>query len=191
MAKKMKSKKASAKKADKPAKKVVAKKVVKAAAPAKKAAKKAVKKAAKPVSKGDKSSPQDMPKPQHGEFMWNELMTRDDDRAVSFYGKLLGWKVSDWPLGPGQPPYRMMKSGERGMAGIMKMTAPMFPDQLPPHWMSYIAVDNVDKRFAQALEMGAEAIHPPSDIPQVGRFCIIKDPTGGVVSLMTPLGGTA
>lgn len=175
-------------KAKKPAKK-----------PAKKAAKKVAKKPAKkvgkkPAKKAKKAAePQMAGKPKHGEFMWNELMTRDDSAALGFFEKLLGWSHDDWPLGPDPSAgvYRLMKVGQKSAAGIMKMTEPQFPSQVPTHWMSYIAVDNVDKRWDQALALGAEAIHPPTDIPQVGRFCIFKDPTGAPIAIMTPLGGTA
>lgn len=171
-----------AKKAKKPAKKAAKK-------PAKKAAKKVAKKVAKKAARKDGPPP----KPKHGEFMWNELMTRDDVRAVEFFERLLGWGHNDWPLPPesGGGVYRLMTNGGKSVAGFMKMTEPQFPLAIPPHWMSYIAVDNVDKRFDLALSLGAEIVHPPSDIPQVGRFCIIKDPTGALISLMTPLGGTA
>lgn len=171
-----------AKKAKKPAKKAAKK-------PAKKAAKKVAKKVAKKAARKDGPPP----KPKHGEFMWNELMTRDDIRAVEFFERLLGWGHNDWPLPPesGGGVYRLMTNGGKSVAGFMKMTEPQFPLAIPPHWMSYIAVDNVDKRFDLALSLGAEIVHPPSDIPQVGRFCIIKDPTGALISLMTPLGGTA
>jgi predicted enzyme related to lactoylglutathione lyase len=139
------------------------------------------------------AEPAQPPKPAHGVFVWNELMTRDDERAVGFFEQLLGWTHVDWPLSQenGGGTYRLMKSGETNVARLFKMNEPQFPPQVPPHWLSYIAVDDVDARYQRALALGAESVHPPSDIPQVGRFCIIKDPTGGVVSLMTPLGGTA
>lgn len=180
-----------AKKARKPAKKAArkpAKKAVKNAAkkPAKKVAKKAAKKPAK------KAEPQAMPKPRHGEFMWNELMTRDDERALEFFNKVLGWTHSDWPMGDGKAPYRLLKcGGDKSVAGMMKMTEPEFPPQVPPHWMSYIAVDNVDKRAELAKQHGGQIVHGPMDIPQVGRFCIVCDPTGAMVAFMTPQGGTA
>jgi predicted enzyme related to lactoylglutathione lyase len=174
----------------------MAKKAKKAAKkPAKKAAKKAVKKPAKkaakkPAKKAAPAEPAQPPKPRHGEFMWNELMTRDDEKALGFFEQLLGWTHQDWPMGP-DAVYRLAKNGEKSVAGMMKMTSPQFPDFVPPHWMSYIAVDNVDARFDKAVSLGGEAIHPPTDIPQVGRFCIIKDPSGAAIALMTPEGGTA
>ena len=177
-----KKKKAAKKPAKKSAKKAAKK-------PAKKAAKKPAKKTAKKAAK-KQAAPAQPAKPKHGEFMWNELMTRDDEKALSFFEGLLGWSHQDWPMGP-DAVYRLAKVGDKSAAGIMKMTSPQFPDFVPPHWMSYIAVDNVDARFQQALSLGGEAIHPPTDIPEVGRFCIIKDPTGAAVALLTPTGGTA
>lgn len=164
---------------------------------AKKTAKKSAKKAAKPARKAAKNTtkkakPEAMAKPKHGEFMWNELMTRDDERAMDFFAKVLGWTHDDWPMGPGMPAYRLMKCGsDKSVAGMMKMTEPQFPPQVPAHWCGYIAVDNVDRRAELVKANGGELIHGPDDIPQVGRFCIIKDPTGAVVALMTPEGGTA
>ncbi|KAF0245392.1 MAG: hypothetical protein FD180_1615 [Planctomycetota bacterium] len=118
-------------------------------------------------------------------------MTRDDERALTFFEKLLGWTHQDWPLGPGQAPYRLAQVGGKAAAGIMRMTEPQFPAAVPTHWCGYIAVRDVDAAWKQVAELGGQHIHPPSDIPQVGRFCIIKDPTGAVVALMTPTGGVA
>ena len=197
-----KTKKAAKKSSRKPAKKAARKSAKKPAKkPAKKQAKKsASKKSRKPAKKAARrktaamaAQPAQPPKPAHGEFLWNELMTRDDERAMGFFEALLGWTHKDWPLGPeaGGGFYRLMTKGEKSVAGIMKMNAPQFPAGIPPHWMSYIAVDDVDARWAHALQLGAAPIHPPNDIPEVGRFCIIADPSGGAIALMTPLGGTA
>ncbi|MBI2921979.1 MAG: VOC family protein [Planctomycetes bacterium] len=154
-------------------------------APARSAKKSPAKKAKRKSPAKAASAPPE-PKPKHGAFMWNELMTRDDERALTFFEKLLGWTHQDWPMGPGQAPYRIAKVGEKSVAGILKMTEPQFPAQVPTHWCGYIAVRSVDDAWQQVLELGGERIHPPSDIPEVGRFCIIKDPTGAVVALMTP-----
>src|SRR5262249_47900577 len=138
------------------------------------------------------AAPEAMPKPYHGEFMWNELMTRDDNRALEFFKKVIGWTHEDFPMGP-DGVYRIAKTHgtDKSVAGMMKMTEPQFPPEVPTHWMSYIAVDDVDKRANLVVAAGGEVIHPPTPIPQVGKFCIIKDPTGAVVALMTPEGGVA
>ena len=71
------------------------------------------------------------------------------------------------------------------------MTEPDFPALVPTHWCGYIAVRDIDAAWKKIAELGGIHIHPPSLIPNVGRFCIFKDPTGAVVALMQPAGGVA
>jgi predicted enzyme related to lactoylglutathione lyase len=71
----------------------------------------------------------------------------------------------------------------RPIGGIYQKTPEMGP--VPTHWGSYVAVDNVDEMAARVKELGGDIVMPPMDIPQVGRFCVLKDPTGGVISMIT------
>ena len=121
-------------------------------------------------------------KPAHGMFCWNELMTRDTAGAEKFYTQLLGWKAADSGM-PGMK-YTMLKVGEKDSGGMMDMP-PNVPKEVPSHWMSYIAVNDVDALAKKAGDLGGELLHGPQDIPNVGRFCMIKDPTGAVVGLIT------
>jgi len=119
--------------------------------------------------------------PKHGTFCWNELMSTDLDKAQRFYSDLIGWEVKDSGM-PGMQ-YMIAHAGDKQACGMMNM--PEEAQGVPSHWMSYITVDNVDETTDKAKSLGAEVIHGPQDIPTVGRFVIIKDPTGAVVSLMT------
>ena len=69
-------------------------------------------------------------------------------------------------------------------AAVPESPHPDVPAEVPSHWMAYITVNDVDAVVKKVPELGGEVMHGPMDIPQVGRFCIIKDPTGAVVSLM-------
>jgi predicted enzyme related to lactoylglutathione lyase len=55
--------------------------------------------------------------------------------------------------------------------------------QVPPHWLSYIACENVDASTTQARELGAKILAPPMDIPDVGRFSVVEDPAGSAFAL--------
>ena len=121
-------------------------------------------------------------KSYYGTFCWNELVTRDMAGAAKFYTELLGWKAIDSGM-PGMD-YTMFKVGDKNAGGMMTMP-PDIPDQVPAYWMAYIAVENVDAAAKKVVELGGEVFHGPQDVPNVGRFCIIKDPTGAVVSLIT------
>ena len=120
-------------------------------------------------------------KPANGMFCWNELVTRDVAGAEKFYTELLGWKAVDSGM-PGMK-YTMFKAGGKDAGGLMEMPSEV-PKEVPSHWMAYITVDDVDALAKKTTELGGNVLHGPQDIPGVGRFCVIQDPTGAVVSLM-------
>lgn len=122
-------------------------------------------------------------KTPQGLFVWNELMTLDVPAAEKFYTELIGWDAKDSGM-PGMK-YTIFNAGEKGVAGLMEMPKDAKEGGVPSHWMAYIAVDDVDASAEKVKELGGKIIHGPQDVPDVGRFCIIQDPTGAVVSLMT------
>jgi uncharacterized protein len=121
----------------------------------------------------------------HGAIWWSELMTRDVAAARDYYAAICGWSFEDMPMDGGEDYHCAMKAG-RPTAGIMDMTGLTGMDETPPHWFTYIAVDDVDAA-AQATEAaGGTIIRPPFDVPGVGRIVIVTDPAGAAVGLMTP-----
>ena len=121
------------------------------------------------------------PSKQHGAFSWNELMTNDVNGAKTFYGQLFGWQFED--VKPGEMDYTLVKVDGRESAGMMGM--PPDAGNLPPNWGAYVTVDDVDARAKQAEALGGRVIVPPNDIPGIGRFCVILDPQGAALSLIT------
>ena len=81
---------------------------------------------------------------EHGTFHWNELNTRDVEKAKRFYEKTIGWTFEGMPMENGT--YWVAKAGDKMVGGIFDMNAIGLPKEIPEHWMSYIAVDDVDKR---------------------------------------------
>jgi predicted enzyme related to lactoylglutathione lyase len=49
--------------------------------------------------------------------------------------------------------------------------------------MVYFNVADLDASIAKVKELGGQ-LHRESDAPGVGRFAIIADPTGGVMTIM-------
>ena len=74
------------------------------------------------------------------------------------------------------------KEGDQPIGGMMEMKGKEFGD-MPPQWMLYLSVPDVDAAAEQVTKLGGTICMPPTDIPNVGRFCMIKDPTGAGVSL--------
>ena len=119
----------------------------------------------------------------HGAFMWNELMTADVEKAKSFYAKTIGWTMEEMKMPSGS--YWIAKAGGTPVAGLMNMTG-MVPPGTPPHWFSYIEVDDVDRRAKDVTANGGKVHREPFDIPDVGRIAIVADATGAMVGIMTP-----
>jgi predicted enzyme related to lactoylglutathione lyase len=118
-------------------------------------------------------------KPAAGEFCWNELMTSDTKKAQDFYTKLLGWTTHEHDMG--SMTYTMFMRGDKGIGGMMQIPQE-HRDQVPPHWMSYICVEDVEKTLEKAKSLGAEVKVPVTVVPDMGRFIILKDPTGAHIA---------
>jgi predicted enzyme related to lactoylglutathione lyase len=118
-----------------------------------------------------------------GAICWNELMTSDVARAGEFYRGLFGWGENTMPME--KFTYTTFMRGDQMAGGMM----PVLPEWGPmaSHWGIYIQTDDVDASAARAGQLGATVVAPPADIPQVGRFAMIRDPQGGMFSLFKPL----
>ena len=124
--------------------------------------------------------------PANGAFCWNELATTDLETAQKFYKTLLGWEIKESKATgecEGSMVYNEIVVDGRSVGGLFKM-GPEF-GQTPSHWMAYVAVDDVDAKARQVWELGGKVRVPPTDIPNVGRFCVINDPTGATIALIT------
>jgi len=119
----------------------------------------------------------------HGTFYWNELMTRDAEKAKKFYADTLGWSFEGMPMPGGT--YWVAKARGEIVGGIFPLAGPQF-DGVPESWMAYIAVDDVDARAKKAQGAGATLMRPIFDIPGVGRIAILKEPGGAGIGWMTP-----
>lgn len=116
----------------------------------------------------------------HGDFSWCELLTRDVDASRKFYKELLDWTMEDVPMQNGS--YTILKADGRPVGGIMKMP-PQVPPEAPPHWGTYVTVDDVDAVAQKAQELGGRILVPPTDSPDA-RFCVFEDPQGAVLSVI-------
>ena len=121
--------------------------------------------------------------PANGAFCWNELATTDLESAQNFYKTLLGWEIKESNATGGGMVYNEIVVAGQHVGGVFKM-GPEF-GQTPSHWMAYVAVDDVDAKARQVWELGGKVCVPPTDIPNVGRFCVVNDPTGATIALIT------
>jgi predicted enzyme related to lactoylglutathione lyase len=78
----------------------------------------------------------------------------------------------------------MWTVGERPIGGVMPLPEEAKAAGAPPHWLANVHVEDVDATVAKAKELGGTLLHGPEDIPKVGRFALIQDPQGAVLSAL-------
>ena len=120
-----------------------------------------------------------------GRFVWTDLVTHDQKKAIDFYTKLLelGSQTTEFETFT----HTALKKDESWVGGGI-VTANGIPAEVPSHWLPYLTVNDVDKATETALGLGATQLSAPEDIPEVGRFSIIQDPQGAVVALYKAFG---
>jgi hypothetical protein len=118
----------------------------------------------------------------HGAVSWTELLTTDPAAAQSFYGDLFGWTFEEMSTNA-TGPYHVFSAAGKPIGGIMQK--PPEAEQMPPHWGSYVTVDDIDAVAEKAVTLGGQILFGPMDIPKVGRFAVVQDPQGAVISIIT------
>jgi predicted enzyme related to lactoylglutathione lyase len=129
---------------------------------------------------GSGDSP-DAPATPSGHWLWNELHTPDVATALRFYEKVVGFAHRAMDMGPGGT-YHILSKGGVDRGGVTSHLAP----GAPAHWLPYIHVDDVDATIARARSRGATIQVGPEDIPGIGRFGVLADPTGAALAVMKP-----
>ena len=120
--------------------------------------------------------------PQIGTICWSEVLTPDAGKATAFYTSLFGWKTEQMDMGPGGT-YTMFKAQDQMAGGLMALPEEAKSHGAKPTWMAYITVADVDASTKKAESLGAKVCTGPQEIPNMGRFSIITDPTGATVGL--------
>ena len=116
-------------------------------------------------------------------FVHLELNTSDTAKAKSFYGDLFGWTFNDMDMGPGGI-YSTFKPDSGPGGGVFSM-----PDA-PSGWLAYVGVDDIKKATAKAKSLGAQVFVDSQEIPNVGWFSVMSDPSGGRIAIFQPKPGT-
>ena len=133
---------------------------------------------------------------EHGAVNFNDLHTRDLERAKDFYGTVFGWETLE--LGPGAAMWAMPAYGDfleelnpgmranmaamgapAGFENVVASVVPIDPTdtETPAHWGVTFAVNDADVTAKQATELGGKVLAGPLDAPWV-RMSVIEDPQG-------------
>jgi predicted enzyme related to lactoylglutathione lyase len=114
-----------------------------------------------------------------GRFVWFDLLTPDVQGAKSFYGEITGWKTSKWAGGN----YEFWTAGDKQVGGVMAPKPDAKKMDGPPHWIGYVATEDVDQTVQRTQGLKGRVCVPGEDIPNVGRFAVLADPQGAAFSV--------
>jgi predicted enzyme related to lactoylglutathione lyase len=118
-----------------------------------------------------------------GRFVWYELLSKDPQGALAFYPEVVAWKTQPFEGGPG--PYTMFVSGQGPIGGVTDLPEQARAMGAPSYWQANVVVANVDETVEEVKRLGGQ-VYVAEDIAGVGRFAVIADPQGAVISVFTP-----
>jgi predicted enzyme related to lactoylglutathione lyase len=122
---------------------------------------------------------------KHGEFIWNELLTEDHQKAFAFYSELFGWKrISDFDMGPEMGTYLIYGfDGGKQSDRIGGMFTKPKGAPIPNTFFYYVHVDDLDAAVKRATDKGAKIQNGPMPVPDGARICQLTDPQGAWFAL--------
>ncbi|MEW6586542.1 MAG: VOC family protein [Nitrospirota bacterium] len=111
-------------------------------------------------------------------FIHIELQSSDVEKSKKFYKSLFDWKLEEIP----GLDYAIINVGEGTGGGMMKNPGPGLPD----NWLPYILVHDVMASTKKARSLGAAICKDVTEVPDMGWFSVITDPTGATFGLWQP-----
>jgi predicted enzyme related to lactoylglutathione lyase len=112
-------------------------------------------------------------------FTYAELHTQDPGVAKAFYRKLFDWKVEDHATPKGE--YTEIDPGEGFPGGLVRSQY-----EGASHWLPYVKVSDLAVSTNAAKQLGARALKESVEVPNMGRYSVLLDPTGAPFGLWQP-----
>jgi hypothetical protein len=122
--------------------------------------------------------------PRYGSIIWTDLTIPDAEKICDFYAKVVGWTFT--PVSMGSYADFQMNAPATGeaVAGICHSRG--INAGLPPQWLMYISVEDIDDCVQRCKELGGTVLVEPRPMGSYGMFCVIRDPAGAVAALFRP-----
>jgi uncharacterized protein len=119
--------------------------------------------------------------PKPGDISWTDLTVEHAEQIRDFYQAVVGWTPE--PIGMGAYSDFVMNADGTGTAGICHARGGNA--DLPPLWLIYITVEDLDHSLDECQRLGGSLVAAPRSYGG-GRYCVIKDPAGAVCALYQP-----
>lgn len=130
----------------------------------------------------NRAEPAGKPAEPIGRVVWNELHTSDWKAAFAFYERMFGWtKVESFDMGA-LGTYEIFATGDVQAGGMFNSPT----GKSTPHWLYYIAVDDIDAAVARVGEAGGKVTEGPHPVPGGSHIIQGTDPQGILFALVGP-----
>lgn len=117
-----------------------------------------------------------------GRFVWYDLSTPDPSEAIAFYTRVVGLGAEALEE---MDDYTMWQVGEESIGGLLAMPEEVEETGVPPHWLAYVDVDDVDRVARRAEELGGSILSQPTDIDEERRFAVLAGVEGAVFAVFS------
>lgn len=120
-----------------------------------------------------------------GRIAWLDLTVDDAAATRDFYRQVVGWTVEDVAMedaGERYADYNMLGGDGGSAAGICHARGVNLG--LPPVWMIYLPVGDLDESLRRVEAEGGKVIKATRGADGTCAFAVIKDPVGACVALM-------
>ncbi len=112
-------------------------------------------------------------------MVWFDLTVEDAEAVSDFYVQVVGWEKQ--PLSMGDYADYMMSAGEEGVSGVCHARG--VNAYLPPQWLLYVMVENLDASLERCQSLGGKIIGEKRKMGEQGHYCLIQDPAGAYMML--------
>lgn len=116
-----------------------------------------------------------------GRVFWLDLTVDNADKVSQFYKEVVGWEIQSFDMG-GYNDYCMndKETGET-VAGVCHSRGGNA--SLPPQWLVYVYVDNLDASLEAVTREGGKVLGEKRSDGKGGHYCLIQDPAGAYMMI--------
>ena len=114
--------------------------------------------------------------------MWHDLTVPAAEPVRDFYESVVGWKPSAVELG-GYSDFSMLDAEGNAVSGVCHARG--INADLPPQWLMYVTVSDIDASLAACHDAGGKVLHGPR-VDNGSKLAVIEDPAGAVCALYQP-----
>lgn len=122
--------------------------------------------------------------PSVGHIAWLDLTVPNAEAICDFYREVVGWSAEELPMQDADKSYvdyNMVGGDGQPAAGICHARGANA--DLPPNWLIYLPVGDLDESLRRVSEEGGKVVKNSTSPDGSFRYAIIQDPVGATLAL--------